>query len=473
VQRKARVSGGSNKIALQSAELALDSLVLLKDDVRIEQYSRSYATQFPKEAGRFQKINRQSVLAQTAKIAGDLSAKNSSSMSKAWETLERFRADQASSEEKISFYKNRVILARKMRKYDDLLSSVNMLLQQKNLSKEDYRFQTIHKDRWIELARLSDLAEGNSRPYYQKYLNGSPDNDLAQGICARLVKETSVYSPQVKSCLPYLRSNEAFFSQLFLKSFDKDQNLEKGLAFLAKHKLMGTSAARILNREKLFKKLEPSFEALSIHKLNPASNRVAGSIQKRNSLLAQSENRLSSVVQSGDWALQFYFLSQLRDEQIRFYNELVQLPPPEGLSTDEQQQYISLLGQQAQPFKTKGEELGLKVQELNKTPWGLDGLLADYHNSQGAIQNMLGKHIEKVQSKADDFMAGQVYLVSRKAPKAKVPSLLELEQARRKVQSNPHDALALQSLLSLEKRRGHQPTIQYLQSRLDKIGEEL
>jgi len=232
---------------------------------------------------------------------------------------------------------------------------------------------------------------------------------------------------------------------------------------------MGTPAGRILYREKQFNKYEPQLKKLAAHRLNANPAKMGASIQRRNALLGQAEKKLQEVVGTGDWALQVFFLSRFRNEQMRFYNDLVQLPPPAGLSAEEQQQYVSLLGQQAQPFKAKGEEFTLKVKELLSNPWGMDGLLADYHNAEGAIQEILKGHVEKIQSIVPEKMAADIYPVARKESKKKVPSLFELEQARKKVQSNPHDRLALESLLSLEKNRGHEPTIQYLQSRLKKI----
>lgn len=483
--------GTSAKISLQSAELALDSLVLLKDDGKIEEYSRKYAKKFPKQAERFNKINRQSVLSQTASIAKGGQSDNKAQLEKAWETLGRFRADRATPAEKVDFYKNRVVLARKLRRYDDLLASVNMMLEQPGLSADDRKFahenkvfvsemkldfksafdsyQKINKTKWIELARLSDLAEQNSSPYYVKYLDGSPEADLAQGICLRLVKETGVYGTHLNRCLPYLKRDEGLFSQMFLETYAKDRNLAKGLGFLKKHNLMGTSAGRILSREKTFAANAPFLKKIKGHVLDGNPARVGGSIQKRSKLLTQFEKRLTSILKSEDWAQQVFYLSVFRDEQMRFYKEIVQLPPPDGLTAEENQQYVGLLGQQAQPFRTKSEETGLKVKELWKSPWGLDGLMADYHNSQPEIQTVLSKHIERVQEVAPSDQSGQFYRVARNESSQPMPNLFQLEQARRKVQSNPHDKLALKDLLNLEKVRGHVPTVQYLQSRLKKI----
>lgn len=500
--------GVSQKLALQSAELALDSLVLLKDDVRIEKYAQAYGSRFPAQAARFQKMSRQAILSQAAGLAQLASSSSSSSsvgqsssqgegaskraLSQAWDTLERFQSERASVSEKTSYLKNKVILARKLGRYDDLLTGVNELLSLKSLSPEDRRFahenkvyvselkldfksaltsyKTINQGKWIELARLSDLAESNSRPYYLRFLRNQPKPAMARGVCGQLIKKSSIYDPELKVCYSFLKEQPQYFSELFLSSFSKDGQFEKGLAFLRKNGLLKTPAAGILLREQKFRSIQPHLNRLVGHKLSVNPQNVGASIQRRNQLLSSFEQKIAPLVESGDWSLQVFLLSHLRTEQLRFYNELIQLPPPEGLSPEEQQQYVTLLGGQAQPFKSKADQLELKLNEISRSPWGLDGLLADYHNGEGKVQELLAGHIAKVQSVVSAELSEQIFTVPRKEIQGAVPSLAQLEQARQKVQARPYDRSALAQLLKLEKGRGYNPIVQYLQSRMAQSG---
>ena len=78
---------GSADVKTQAAQLSLDSLVLLKDDTRLEQWASDYAKAFPEDAEDFRGISRKSVLTQSAAEANKGDA---ASLNQAWATLSRF-----------------------------------------------------------------------------------------------------------------------------------------------------------------------------------------------------------------------------------------------------------------------------------------------------------------------------------------------------------------------------------------------
>ena len=72
---------------------------------------------------------------------------------------------------------------------------------------------------------------------------------------------------------------------------------------------------------------------------------------------------------------------------------------------------------------------------------------------------------------AADSMKSRFNLLYRKKMQRKMPSFALLETARQQVKKNPLDKSALQRLINLETRRGYQPMIIYLNSRLQLVDD--
>jgi len=148
-----------------------------------------------------------------------------------------------------------------------------------------------------------------------------------------------------------------------------------------------------------------------------------------------------------------------------FFNELLGLPTPQELSVEEQQEYLSLLSQQAAPYKEKADQIQFKLDELWKNQAASDQVYADFHKSSRVTQSLLAPPLEQLalldQPHKHDF--GLVY---RTDDTRKVPSLSLLERARQEVKSSPLNQKALKKLIQLETERGYKPMIIYLNSRL-------
>ncbi len=477
----------SSKLQMQSAEMALDALVLTKNDQKIESWATEFAQKFPKQRKRFLSLAGTSVLSQTAAMSSGASSE------KAWATLNRFDVATADAEKKKTYFKNKVILARKLKKFIEMDGALRSFMALKNLTPDERKFglenrvwlselqlnfdsafvayKKLKTGNWLEMARMADLAEKPSAQYYYNYLKTAKDKDLAFSICVKLVKEAKGIGNRQKPCVPYLSTDNNFFAGLLMEIYSGRKNPKQMAKILRQYGLQKTPAAQVLERGFLIAEGEGKIKALTKHKLDGRTSRVARSLQRRMNLITSFENTIAKATETQDWLTQTLFLTELQKQYKRFYDELLALPTPSDLSAEEQQQYVTLLSQQAAPYKEKADQIQFKLEELWKNQDAKDQVYADFHKSPVELQALLGPQIQKMKSVSTPERSAQFELVFRKEMKKTMPSLALLETARSQVKSSPLNKSALRNLINLETKRGYQPMIIYLNSRLKMVDQ--
>ncbi len=476
------------RLKLQAAEMALDGLVLAKNDLLIERWASEFARLFPTKRKRFMSLAGQSVLSQTAA----LSASDTNDL-EAWNTLNRFDVTTADPDKAKTYYKNKVILARKLKKFGEMDGALRSFLQLKNLSAEERTFglenkvwlselqlnfdeayasyKKLNTKKWLELARLADLAEKPSSQHYYRYLKGEPDPELAFSICVKLVKEAKSYGSNQKPCRPYLSKNPNFLAGLLMEIYSGRKNSKQIAALLKANGLASTPAARVLQRGFLIDQGERDIARLKKHSLDGRTHRITKSLQRRMNLITRFEKTIAKATETQDWLTQTLFLTELQQQYLRFFNELLGLPTPKDLTTEEQQQYLSLLSQQAAPYKEKADQIQFKIDELWQNEAAIDQVYANYHKAPVELQALLKPQIEKMKAVSTPERAARFDLVARQEVKKTMPSLALLETARQQVKSSPLSKTALRNLISLETKRGYKPMIIYLNSRLKLVDQ--
>ncbi len=474
------------KLRNQSAELALDSLVLAKQDQKIETWAREFANIFPKNRKHFLSLAGQSVLSQTAKLSDKASASE-----QAWKTLNRFDVASSTPEKKKTFYKNKIILARKLRKFSEMDKALRSYLSLKALEKEERQFalenkvwlselqlnfdeafrsyREINKTDWLELARLADLAEKDSSPYFYNYIRNTEDPELAHSICIELIREAKSFGSKQKSCVPYLKRDKNLFAGLLLEIYQGKKSSSQILRVFKSYGLEQTAPAHVLRRDLLLAEGTQKLKRLKDHKLDRRPSQVGNTLQHRMSRISNFEDVIAKASKTGDWLTQTLFLTELAEQYSRFFEDLMSLPTPKGLTAEEQQEYVTLLSQQAAPYKEKAQEIQFKVEELWKNEKAMQQIFANFHQSPIEVQKILGPQIERIRERAPTDKKVWMSLVYRDQQQKRTPSFARLEMARKKVKENPLSKQALRDLIKLETARGNKPMIIYLNSRMKMV----
>lgn len=488
---------GTPEIRKQAADLSLDSLVLLKDDHRLEEWATEYAKVFPQQAQDFAAISRKAVLNQSVEAA-----KTDAGDEAAWKTLARFDLSGATNEEKAAFYKNKLILAEKMQKFSDARETVEQLLRVPGIAKEDEQYALSRKawlaelvldfdgalratekiatpeisgsKKWLKLAMYADLAAKDPKPFYSQFLKDSKDEDKNVAIAAQLVRDSKEPLKEIERQKAILSKRPEVYAEAYLETYGRASAqggmdvVKKALSVAA---LRPTKAGKILARIAFLDEYSKLRAKMVAQQLDGSSQaKMAKTLKARMALMEQAEKLASRAIESGDWTSQLVSLDLLGGQSERFYQEILSLPVPAGLSGEEEQQYLSLLSQQAAPHQLRANDVKKKVSEF----WANESAIAQLDESlmkeHGALRAIVVREIQALAEVAPDAKKTQLVAMSERKEEAPVvPALAVLEGARQAVRENPMSRERIEALLNLEKQMGRPAMVAYLEGRLQTL----
>jgi hypothetical protein len=485
---------GSGEIKKQGADLSLDALVLLKDDARIEAWASDYGRVFSSHAAEFTAIARKSVLTQSA---GAASSGDSAGLDKAWKTLSRFDHSTASVEDRIAFYKNKLILAEKTERFVEARDAVENLLRQPQLAVSDQQYALSRKawlaemildfdtaltatekltggdlkggEKWLKLAMYAELASKDPRQFYGNFLKESNDEEKSVAIAAQLVRDSKEPLKEIEKNKAILAKRPAIQATLFLEMFaasSRDLGIAKKA--LATTGIASTPAGKVLSRSLFLDNFAKLQSKILAHQLDGSNQKkLAQTLKARVQMLEDVEKLASRAIESGDWTSQLVSLDLLARQNDRFYQDVLSLPVPAGLSAEDEQQYLMLLSQQAAPHQVRAADAQKKVSEFWANESALSQLEQALDRAGGGLRGIVLKEAELLASVAPEAKKPLLAaIVSRNELKKEVPSLASIEAARQAVRENPMSREKLEALLGLERKMGRQTMVAYLENRI-------
>ncbi|PIS11887.1 MAG: hypothetical protein COT73_01465, partial [Bdellovibrio sp. CG10_big_fil_rev_8_21_14_0_10_47_8] len=488
-------SSGEAKVRKQAADLSLDALVLLKDDQRLHAWATEYSATFKENRSEFSQIAQKTVLSKVALEA-------SSNQELAYQELAKFQVDQASPEDRIKYYKNKMILAEKLNRYTDAQSAADQLLKQPNLSTDDQELawgkkariaelrldfpsailatEKLQKayapeDKALKVALFSELAGQSAQEAYLQYLKISKDEKNKQLVAAELVRKSKSPSKDIETLKSHLANNPALLAQLYAEILARDYSPSLAKKVLRDQQLRDTSAGKLLARVQFLTEFSEVTAQVQQSKMDSSNDRkLASSIKSRGSLLQRLEVRTKDAIESGDWTCQLVSIDALAKESDRFYQDLISAPMPAGLTAEEEQQYLNLLAGQAAPFQAKATEAKSKVDQFWKDSTWLQSLKTAWEEKP--LRRLLKVETEALRAIAPNEEQAQILALTTTTTTDRVaasprPDAKEISKAREKVYLEPTNRAALEMLLSLEKQSENKPMIQYLQTRLETLNK--
>lgn len=497
VESKESPGSASEDLRKRAADLALDALVLAKDDRKIEEWAKEFAAKFPRAGEEFSAIARKSVLTQASALA----ATGPKGLEEAWATLARFDLVSASSEDKAALQKNRLILAEKTARFQDARDAAEALLRSPVVSVADRDYALSRKawlaelvldfdsalqatesmaagsvkldEKWLKLAMYAELAQKDPKPYYGQFLKESKDEERKLAILAQLVRSSKDPLKEIEKNKLSLAKSPETWADLYLDAFSASNGaLDVAKKALTVPQLKTTRAVRLMARALLLDDLGKLKARLAVHKIDGSSDKkLASTLKARIQLLDEVEKLTARSIETADWTSQLASLDLRAKENDRFYQEVLSLPVPSGLSEEEQRQYQQLLSQQAAPHQLRSTDAAKKVDEF----WSQETAFAKLESSAAqtttaSLRNIMLKEIETLEGIAPE--ATKPKLASMKTAlntKIVLPSLNELEAARQAVRLNPIDPARLTALMEIERKMGRAVMVSYLEGRLAKI----
>lgn len=476
----------------KSADLALDSLVLMKKEENLGAWAKEFSIALPKKKKEFEEVRRKTVLNQSveqAKAGNDVQA---------LATLSAWNGADASNDEKKIVLKNKILLAEKTKNWREARNSVEEYLKLPNLNAEEQKFALSQKsylaelvldfptsleatekipvaasdskaDHFLKLAMLASLSNKDPNPFYQQYLKVSNDPEKSAIIAKRMIQTSSNPKEAWKNYQNYLAKKPEMYADVLLDLYAKTKDASWMELALKNPAAKATTSGRLMVQEKIlasYQDLKKNFAASQIESKNQAL--MAKSLKARINLIDKAEALAKQAIDEKTWAGQIVTLNMLAAEHKRFYDEVMALPMPNGLSEEEQGQYLGMLSTQAGPHLTKSKDLQAKLQEF----WAQKQSFQEFQDSiasvEGPKSEFLAKQWKMVQEIAPSDM--QSYFVAQpKSRSLASVSLADLEQARQQVRENPLTKEPLEKLLVLEKKAGRDEMVGYLEKRIEDL----
>lgn len=483
---------GDQKLKVQAADLALDSLTFLKDNVKIQTWGTEFASIWPDKAKSYKTIATKASFNEVEKLASD------NNQEAAWVQLTAIDLSNATEQEKITYYKNKLILAEKLQKFSDARSAVNELLSFKSLTDEDKQyalsrrawlselsldFKTAYEsteklspkllpeeNKNLKMAMLADLAGLDPSPYYRNYIKTGKDESTKVAMAIKLAKASKTPSKEIQQYRSLLQKEPEVLAELIYSSALASKD-EKALTALASDKsLAKTYAAELAWKRKFFADFEKLKKDITSDQFDASTQgKLAKSLKTRAALLTRAEQLLKSAVEKTDWTGQLLTVSLLAGESERFYTEVMSLPLPDGLTPEQQNEYMGLLSQQAAPYQVQAEDLKKKIPEFWKDENAYVSIAkANATETRPAIKEVVAQEYQLVSDLASPEIKTAMTAAQTQTTVAEAAPVdpRGLEAARSQVRLSPMDKGALTELLDLEKKAGNETMAAYLEARI-------
>lgn len=488
---------GSQQIKVQSAELALDALALLKDDTRIQQWSGEFASKFADKKSEFLQIHQKSILTQSAKLA-------EAQPDQALAAMAGFNMSAATSEDRKTYLKNKILLSEKLNKItearvatEDLLREPSLTVDEREFAlgrkvwfaeleldfatalkaAEQMKFNTLSQDeKVLKLAMYSELADKSPATYYTQYLKQSKDDEKKALIASQLIRLSKTPAKDLETYKPYFKNNAGLYARAALEVYGVTNDkkvLEKALkekgsskqdAFVMIEKILTLDEVKALSAQ------------LAAHKIDTKNqNTIATGLKARVKMLEKADALANRAIAAGDWSSQLLALDLVAKENARFYNEALALPMPAGLTPEQENEYLTILSQQVAPNQNTATMAETKVKEF----WAQKSALDSYKTFAANNYNWskyIASEVEAVTAIApeDQKPAWTAAVVEIKAAEGSLqkPSLAELEKARTNLKQNPFAASAIQEAIVVEKKAQRKSMVEYLEGRLATLAKK-
>lgn len=490
----ARTKSGPSELRKKSADLSLDSLVQLKNEIALEDLSWDYAEVFPQFRGEFETIARKALINRAASVANN-PASTQTELKKTLKNLDQKKILAASDKEKILFYTNQSVLAQKLEENSIFVESLNSLLaiqsltsaqrQQKlqqlvgfyekrldfknayitALNLDNPKIATYEKE--FRLGTLADLAGLDASKHYKKALATGLKGERSLVVRSRLVLISANPNRELKIQARELKQRPSLLNETALLVFAQMGSSSELKSVLEMKELRNKSAPLFIKKQAFYEKIRTEQGRIGAHQLISTNDHLlAKSIEERIKLLKKADKLQAESLELKDVTAQMLALHVVSSENERMVKDLASLPLPKGLTPEEQAQYVSILKAKSKPFLFKARVAQQKQQESWTRSSGLKQTLKDFKMARPEMRNLLAKELillNQVPGK------GPLKTAIADALDERPLSSRDLISARKSVAANPNNARELENLRQLETKIGHPLMPSYLEARLNHL----
>ena len=502
-------------LSLKAAHLSLSSLDQIgNQEEELAHRAGLFMKEFPQNREEFIRIHHSALLNTVKKLLSDkdlsshpVQASSDKNILKAWDTLHLISLKEATKEEALSFHFDRLLLAKELFKFEEMDQSLQALSSDKSLKKEDQKialtwklwlaelrfdFKEVLKiikilqpknqteEHLLRLARLTELTGKNPVPYYKLLIEKFPNSPSATTVLTSMIEKASHANKksflQKYSSLFKNQPNTLTYLILKADAGKLDENFIK--PFVSLSFMQNSPLVSFLKRKELIESFEKELSKIRNYSLPHRSSgyRLTKSIKNYNNKIDQLNNKAEEALKTEDWTARVFIISHWEKEISRFYQSVMNLPLPKGLTEEEQKQYTTLLQEQLKTYKEQISQLQNALHSL----WSRD-FLTDY--KKGIKQDKvfyapLKWEMEKVLTVSDEETKKTIqFLLSSLETQSSSEKLtqektIQTQHLYKALQRNPFDKNSLTKLLELEQTRKNEALSHYLADRINELNKK-
>lgn len=483
-------------LKVKSADLALDSLVALKDDQNLQVRSLEYARMFPERKTEYLKISRKATLNIVAANLKNDKTSDRTDYRSSLAALAAVNMEGADDAEKIKFYKNKLIIAQKAMDLGQVKDSAGRLLAIKSLTKGDrdwtmtqqiwvaeleldfalaYRMskkmeqpELSKADRELRFALLAELAGENPRKHNEAYLKLAGPTRSANLIRISMIKNSGWQWRELDKHAKYLRGTPDLLAGVVLEAFAVRRDFNKAGQYLRTSGIGRYAAGATLQRHldlREFHKFDRKIKSHQIYGYSESA--LQSSLKERLKLLGESDRGAQAAFKRRDWTLQTLSLAQLARENRRLYHDINSLPVPRRLSKEDKAKYSQMLQAQSQPYVVRAEKIEKELEDMWTEGNSVQNLQSAYMTASPELQRLYKEEILPLAISAPSGAKNR--LQNLLSTPFRRPSQRDILIARRELQANPFDISKAESLRELERQSGKPAMVVYLDERISQL----
>ena len=478
----------------KSADLCLDTNVLLKDETSIEKDSYDLAQHLKNKKSEYLSIWRKSILNQTATLLN--SKQTLGQLKDELIKLNKIDSQSFQNNEKIMLVKNKIEISFRLKEIDSLIQFSNELLAIKSINQEDQQ-KALHYLAWtseirmnfkeslkfmrsihpkpknlaayyLKVALLKELSQQNPTRDYESFIAASRDKSKVQFAAHQIILNSSRPRNAFAKYESLIKKNADLYPSAAMSAYEQSKDPSFSTKLLSQSAFKNTAEASLIRHQNRFADFRKMSQRFASEKLKAGSDSsLKRALVRRNGLIHQLEQFTNQSIAKRDTVEQLVFLPLLAIENKRLADEILALPQPRKLSKTEKQMYDEQLKTMVTPYLKQSLAIEAKVKEL----WKQDAtqsiltVLSDWsvqinrpgHNLATQELSLLKTSVQSLGLSSDAFEK-----LTEKSQKVSS----EAFSLQSKIYKNPFDYSYLEKMKSLHLTLGSGPMVAYIDSRM-------
>lgn len=482
-------------LRLQAADLSLDCLVLMKNEVELEKTAVRFAEEFSERRSEYQKMARTSLLNQSEQ---SIKKADKSEYKQMLARLKAVQTSDAPLNDKITAIKNRIILAERLQDLSEVQKAAGELKGLSGVSEKDSQFAMskmawaaemsldfkkaykINEDlaslksnpegRELKLAVLAELAGMNADGHYRNFMKMTKDSRKATEVQADLITRSGNPWGNLEKEYKKLMGSPEVLADTALQIYAAKGFHPLAETLVGYPKFKNTASGQFIGKLLFLRKFISFENRMLEHKISLKSDGLAQrGLSERLKLIAQTEEWANKAIQSGDWSLQIITLSRVNTENQKLSQIVLKMPVPRGLSKEQMAQYQDLIKQKAKEISDKAKTVDQKLAELWRNDKVFQALADQYRGARPEVQNAFKYEIERLNEVAP---SNQKWKLARLLEhRSNVPKASEIADAKQDLREDPFSLRRAEKLKDLGDKAGQKAMVSYLVARMNQLKE--